>query len=68
MINLGERLKELCEERHISMNEFAKLSGVPASTVKNIIYGNSKNPGIETVAKLCKAMGVSLAEFFEEKY
>ena len=66
MINLGDRTKELCEERQISINHLAKMSGVPASTVKNIIYGNSKNPGVQTIAKICRALGITLAEFFEE--
>ena len=60
MINLGDRTKELCEERQISINH------LPASTVKNIIYGNSKNPGVQTIAKICRALGITLAEFFEE--
>ena len=66
MINLGDRIKELCEERQISMNHLAKMSGVPASTVKNIIYGNSVNTGIVTLNKLCQALGITLAEFFTE--
>ena len=66
MIDLGKRIQDLVAENDMSINQLAKASGVPASTIKNITQGKSKNPGIETVAKLCKALGVTLAEFFEE--
>jgi len=38
---------------------------LPPSTVKNIIYGKSKNPGVVTLKMLCDGLGVTLSEFFE---
>ena len=37
---------------------------VSPSTVKSILYGNSKNPGVVTIKQLCDGLDVSLAEFF----
>ena len=43
------RILELCNERNISLNYLAHLSAVPPSTIKNIMYDVSKNPGIVTI-------------------
>ena len=58
------RLLELCGEKNISIYKLAMESGVPASTVKSILYGKSKNPGIVTLKMLCDGLGISLAAFF----
>ena len=46
------------------MNKLATKSGVSPSTVKSILYGNSKNPGIVTIKLLCDGLEISLEEFF----
>ena len=40
-------------------------SAVPPSTVKNILYGKSTNPGIVTIKMLCDGLGISLVDFFD---
>lgn len=61
---VAARIIELCDERGITVNTFAYISGVPPSTVKNILYGVSKNPGIATIKMLCDGLDISLIEFF----
>ncbi len=58
------RIMRLCEERKLSIYKLAMESGVAPSTIKNILYGKSKNPGIVTVKMLCDGFGISLPEFF----
>ena len=58
------RLMFLCGEKRITINKLATESGVAPSTIKNILYGKSTNPGIVTLKKLCDGLGVSLIEFF----
>ncbi len=60
-----ERLLFLLEEKRMSVHHLAMESAVPPSTIKNILYGKSKNPGIVTIKMLCDGMGITLAEFFE---
>ncbi|MDR0905601.1 MAG: helix-turn-helix domain-containing protein [Oscillospiraceae bacterium] len=60
-----ERLISLCKARKLSFNALAYISAVPPSTVKGIIYSESKNPGIVTLKKLCDGLGISLTEFFD---
>ncbi|MBP3441642.1 MAG: helix-turn-helix transcriptional regulator [Clostridia bacterium] len=64
-----ERIYELCKEREITPNALSYLSGVSQSTVKSILNGESKNPGIVTIKKLCDGLNVSIVEFFDtEKF
>lgn len=62
---VAERILELCAARRLPVNALARLSAVPPSTLKNIINGNSQNPGIVTLKLLCDGLGISLTEFFE---
>jgi len=59
-----DRLSALCKERGLAFNALANLSGVHPSTVKGIMNGGSKNPGIVTIKKLCDGLEISIADFF----
>ena len=41
---IRNRILELCGERNITLNKIANIAGLPPSSVKNILYGKSKNP------------------------
>ena len=58
------RILSLCEEKRMTINKLATESGVAPSTVKNILYGKSKNPGIVTLKMLCDGLGISITDFF----
>ena len=59
------RILQLCQEWNMSLNGLAHLSAVPPSTLKSILNGDSKNPGIVTIKLLCDGWGISLADFFD---
>lgn len=59
------RIMQLCYEKRITINRLATESGIPASSLKNILYGKSRNPGIVTIKMLCDGMGITLSEFFD---
>ncbi len=61
---MRNRILELCGERNITVNKLANISGLPTSSVKNILYKRSKNPQIETIKKLCDGFDITLGEFF----
>ncbi len=61
------RLLSLCEEKKITINKLATESGVAPSTIKNILYRKSRNPGIVTLKMLCDGLGITLIEFFNAK-
>ena len=58
------RLLVLCEEKNMSIYKLAMESAVAPSTIKNILYGKSKNPGIVTIKMLCDGLGITLIDFF----
>ncbi len=61
------RLYQLCQENGMSIYKLAMESGIPPSTIKNILYGKSKNPGIVTLKMLCDGLGITLTDFFNTK-
>lgn len=61
---VANRIISLCEERRMPINQLAHLSAIPPSTLKSIINGASKNPGILTIKLICDGLGISIYEFF----
>ena len=64
---IKERLLQLLGDKKLSIHKLSLESGVSASTIKNILYGKSVNPGIITIKMLCDGLGISLQEFFESE-
>ena len=60
-----KRITELCVEKNLTVNGLANISAVAPSTLKNILYGVSKNPGIVTLKMLCDGLEITLDEFFD---
>lgn len=61
------RILQLLGEKGMSIHKLATESAVPPSSIKNILYGKSQNPGIVTLKMLCDGFGISLVEFFNTK-
>lgn len=61
---VAQRIQQLCAEHGYNINSLARAAGVPPTTIKNIIHGNSRNPGIVTIKRLCDGLGISLHDFF----
>ncbi len=58
------RIKGLCDEKNMRKSQLAYASGMPPSTLKNVMQGNSKNTGIVTIKMICDGLNISLEEFF----
>lgn len=61
---IANRIRQLCKEHGITPNALSNISAVPQATVKSILNGESKNPGIVTIKKLCDGLKITLGEFF----
>ena len=59
------RIYELCRERKITPNALSYMCGISQSTVKSILNGESKNPGIVTIKKICDGLEITVMEFFD---
>lgn len=47
------RIIELCGQHDMTINRLANEAGVSPSSLKNILYGKSRNPGVATIKMLC---------------
>ena len=64
IIAVKNRILQLCGERDISVNKLATLCALPPSSVKNILYGKSRNPKLLTIKLICDGLDITLADFF----
>ena len=62
-VNVGVRLRELREERKVSMRGLAVKSGLSANALSMIERGKT-SPSVSTLYKLSEAMGVDITVFF----
>ena len=58
------RILQLLGDREMSIYKLSVESAVPPSSIKNILYGKSQNPGIVTLKMLCDGFGITLIDFF----
>ena len=61
---IAKRILQLCEMRKWTPNHLSNVSAVPQATIKSILNGESKNPGVVTIKKLCDGFVITLGEFF----
>ena len=62
---MADRIIQLCQEKKLALNALAQISAVPPSTLKSIINGDSRNPGIVTIKMLCDGLGITITDFFD---
>jgi len=69
MTRLGNKIKELREKNKMTIKELSEISGVGQSTISEIETSKAKNPKTETLAKLAKALNVTVNDLLpEEQY
>ena len=61
----SDRIYELCSQRKITPNALSYICGIPQATIKSILNGESKNPGIVTIKKICDGLEITIMEFFD---
>ena len=59
------RLKELLDERHMTQYQLFMKSGVPKSTIHNIMHGSYDSVKLRIIHELCQGFGISLRDFFD---
>lgn len=61
---VAQRIKGLCEQKGITPNSLANISGVPPSTVYSLLDPSRQEISVSTVKKLCDGLDMTLGEFF----
>ena len=59
------RLQQLCDQRGITVNRLATLSGITQSTVEDIMAGKTKNPKLKTLHKIAVGLGMTISELLD---
>ena len=60
------RIQNLCEERKITAYYLATISGIPPSTIRNIVNKRNCSTTITTIKKICDGLEITLIEFFDD--
>ncbi len=58
------RIDELRLKKGWSLSKLAKEAGLAETTVYNWFNENNFNPSRKTIASICEALGISLAQFY----
>ena len=64
---ISKRVMLLCYEKDMTVYELSKRSGVPKTTIKDIISGRSKNPRIISIEKLANGFSMYISEFWNHE-
>ncbi len=61
-----DRILQLKDNKKITTNKLATLSGLAQPTVRDVLYGISKSPKINTFLHICEGLDISLRDFFND--
>ncbi len=62
---LGPMLRELRQERNLTQEELAKKAKTTRSHLSLLEAGHRKNPSLDVLKRLAKALGVPVAKLLE---
>lgn len=65
-MNILERIKELCNERHWTIYKLAEESGITQSTITNMFYRKTL-PSLTTLLAICDAFSITPSQFFDDE-
>lgn len=63
MFDVSSRIRELREQKCLTVNALANLAGISQSYLRDIELGNKK-PTVEYLEYICDALKISLVAFF----
>lgn len=64
---VSRRLLELLQERNMTQYQLHIKSGVPKSTIGNIINRSYDSVKLRVIHELCQGLGISITEFFHSQ-
>ena len=60
MKTIGEKIKNLIQEKDMTQEELARKADIPYATLLKIVNGSVQNPTVKTMQKLAIALDVSV--------
>ena len=64
---VSKRILNLCQSYNLSINKLATISCLTQSTVQSLVNGDSNNPKLLTISRICYGLNISLSEFFSDE-
>ena len=61
-----DRILQLKDNKKITTNKLATLSGLAQPTVRDVLNEISKSPKINTLLHICEGLDISLRDFFND--
>ena len=62
---VSKRLAELLDEKHMTQYQLYKRSGVPKSTIGNIINCSYDSVKLRIIHEMCQGLEINLNDFFD---
>ncbi len=62
---VSQRLLELLEQRNMTQYQLYQNSGVPKSTIANIVHCSYDSVKLRILHELCQGLGIGLPAFFQ---
>ncbi|MBQ8392790.1 MAG: helix-turn-helix transcriptional regulator [Clostridia bacterium] len=59
-----KRIRELLDERKMTMYQLSQRAGIPQSTLSNLFLRNNA-PTLPTLEKICNALDITVCDFFK---
>lgn len=63
--SISERLTELLQERSMTQYQLFMKSGVPKSTIGNVINCAYDSVKLRVIHEMCQGLGIEIVEFFD---
>ena len=61
-----QRVRELANERNLTLSKLAELCNLPQYTIKNTARRKGQL-SVETLEQICRGLGISWSEFFAKE-
>ncbi len=61
------KIRKICDEKNITPNKLASMCCLTQSTIQNLIAGNSHNPKLLTIIRICEGLNIPVKEFFNDE-
>ncbi len=64
---LGRRIRHLRREQGLTLADLSDLTGLTLNCIHNLEVGRQRNPRLDTLKKISKALHTSLVHLLEEE-
>lgn len=62
---VSQRIQELLNQQGMTQYQLFTKSGVPKSTISNLIHCSYDSVKLRIIHELCQGLGISIVEFFQ---